>query len=50
MYDAGRIGAWACGRAAEIGVFERGASEESLVATDVIANLGRAFNEMRDAI
>ena len=49
MYDAGRLGAWACGRSAEIAIFERGASEESLVATDVIANLGRAFNEMRDA-
>ena len=47
MFDAGRVGAWACGRAAEISIFQRGASEESLVATDVIANLGEAFNELR---
>ena len=47
MFDAGRIGAWACGRAAEISIFQRGASEESLVATDVISNLGEAFNELR---
>src|SRR5437588_6240766 len=33
MYDAGRVGAWICGRAAEISIFSRGrgsASEESL--------------------
>ena len=47
MFDAGRIGAWACGRAAEISIFQGGRSEESLVATDVIANLGEAFNELR---
>jgi NAD(P)H-hydrate epimerase len=47
MYDCARIGAWACGRAAEISMFEFGASEESLVASDVLANLGRAFNELR---
>jgi NAD(P)H-hydrate epimerase len=48
MYDCARIGAWACGRAAEISIFENGASEESLVASDVLSNLGRAFNELRD--
>jgi NAD(P)H-hydrate epimerase len=47
LYDAGRTGAWACGRAAEIAVFRRGASEESLIASDVLANLGEAFNELR---
>src|SRR5205085_1589233 len=47
MYDVGRVGAWACGRAAEISIFQHGASEESLVASDVIANLGQAFNELR---
>ena len=47
MYDVGRIGAWACGRAAEIAIFQQDASEESLVASDVIANLGEAFNELR---
>ena len=48
MYDVGRIGAWVCGRAAEISIFEQGASEESLLASDVLANLGPAFNELRD--
>jgi hydroxyethylthiazole kinase-like uncharacterized protein yjeF len=47
LYDAARIGAWVCGRAAEIAIFNGGASEESLLATDVLKNLGQAFNELR---
>ncbi len=47
-YDAGRVGAWVCGRAAEIAVFRGGASEESLLAGDVLDHLGAAFNEIRD--
>jgi NAD(P)H-hydrate epimerase len=49
MFDAGRIGAWICGRAAEMSIFEHGASEESLVASDVLANLGEAFTELRNS-
>jgi hydroxyethylthiazole kinase-like uncharacterized protein yjeF len=48
MYDSGRIGAWVCGRAAEISIFQHGASEESLLAAGVLANLGGAFNELRN--
>ena len=48
IYDAGRIGAWACGRAAEIAMFKKGASEESLIASDALANLGGAFDELRN--
>ena len=48
IYDAARIGAWVCGRAAEMSIFYSGASEESLLATDVLAHLGNAFNEMRN--
>src|SRR5437016_2648132 len=48
MYDAGRVGAWTCGRAAEMSIFQDGASEESLLASDVLAHLGAAFNELRD--
>jgi ADP-dependent NAD(P)H-hydrate dehydratase / NAD(P)H-hydrate epimerase len=48
LYDSGRIGAWVCGRAAELSVFDKGASEESVVASDVLANLGGAFNELRN--
>ena len=50
LFDCGRIGAWACGRAAEISIFQKGASEESLLATDVLANLGGAFNELRNPL
>jgi len=48
MYDTGRLGAWACGRAAEMSIFQCGASEESVLASDVLANLGGAFNELRN--
>ncbi len=50
LYDAGRIGAWACGRAAEISVFKEGASEESLLPRDVLNHLGEAFNELREPV
>jgi ADP-dependent NAD(P)H-hydrate dehydratase / NAD(P)H-hydrate epimerase len=46
LYDAARVGAWACGRAAEIAIFERGESEESLLPRDVLENLGDAFWEL----
>ena len=47
LYDAARLGAWVCGRAAEIAIFISGASEESLLASDVLDHLGDAFNELR---
>jgi hydroxyethylthiazole kinase-like uncharacterized protein yjeF len=50
MYDAARIGAWACGRAAERSIFLANASEESLLPRDVLAHLGDAFNELRDPL
>lgn len=46
LYDAARVGAWSCGRAAEIAIFENGESEESLLPRDVLKNLGRAFSEL----
>ena len=49
-YDAARIGAWVCGRAAEMSIFYSGASEESLLASNVLDHLGAAFNEMRNPI
>ena len=48
-YDAGRVGAWICGRAAEIAIRDGGASDESLLPTDVLSHLGRAFNDLRDS-
>ena len=47
LYDAARVGAWACGRAAEMAVFEEAESEESLLPRDVLDHLGAAFNELR---
>jgi hydroxyethylthiazole kinase-like uncharacterized protein yjeF len=46
LYDAARAGAWSCGRAAEIAIFEDGESEQSLLPRDVLKNLGRAFGEL----
>ena len=46
LYDAARVGAWACGRAAEIAIFEKGESEQSLLPRDVLANIGSAFKEL----
>lgn len=46
LYDAGRLGAWACGRAAERAIFEKGQSEQSLLPRDVLENLGGAFGEL----
>lgn len=50
LYEAARVGAWVCGRAAEMAIFNGGASEESLLPRDVIAHLGRAFNDLRDRL
>jgi ADP-dependent NAD(P)H-hydrate dehydratase / NAD(P)H-hydrate epimerase len=46
-FDAARVGAWACGRAAEIAIFRNGESQQSLLPRDVLTNLGRAFRELQ---
>jgi NAD(P)H-hydrate epimerase len=46
-FNAARLGAWACGRAAELAIYNGFASEQSLLARDVIENLGRAFREVQ---
>jgi NAD(P)H-hydrate epimerase len=48
LYDAARLGAWICGRGAEIAIFENGESEQSLLPRHVLANLGRAFKEIME--
>jgi NAD(P)H-hydrate epimerase len=48
LYDAARLGAWICGRAAEIAIFGKGESEQSLLPRDVLGNLGAAFNEIME--
>jgi len=45
-YKAASIGAWVCGRAAEIAMTHGGQSAESLTPGDVLANLGRAFDSL----
>ncbi|MEW6636932.1 MAG: NAD(P)H-hydrate dehydratase [Actinomycetota bacterium] len=45
-YEAARAGAWAHGRAAELWLEETGWPAESLVATDLLAHLPRAFAEI----
>ena len=49
-YDAGQLGAWLCGRAAELAVAHE-SSGPALLPSDVVANLGGAFRELarRDA-
>src|SRR4029077_18816531 len=42
LYDAARVGAWVCGRAAEIAIFNDGQSEQSLLPRDVLDRLGDA--------
>jgi hydroxyethylthiazole kinase-like uncharacterized protein yjeF len=46
LYDAARIGAWLCGRAAEIAIFNGNQSEQSLLPRDVLDHLGDAFREL----
>jgi hydroxyethylthiazole kinase-like uncharacterized protein yjeF len=50
LYDAARVGAWVCGRAAELAIFHDKASEESLLPRDVLAHLGDAFNDLRNPL
>jgi ADP-dependent NAD(P)H-hydrate dehydratase / NAD(P)H-hydrate epimerase len=45
-YDAARLGAWLCGRAAEIAIFNGSQSEQSLLPRDVLDDLGAAFDEL----
>jgi hydroxyethylthiazole kinase-like uncharacterized protein yjeF len=46
LYDAARVGAWVCGRAAEIAIFNGIQSEQSLLPRDVLDHLGDAFKEL----
>jgi ADP-dependent NAD(P)H-hydrate dehydratase / NAD(P)H-hydrate epimerase len=46
LYDAARVGAWLCGRAAEIAIFNGNQSEQSLLPRDALHHLGDAFKEL----
>jgi NAD(P)H-hydrate epimerase len=50
LFDAARVGAWVCGRSAEIALFNNGASQQSLLPRDVLEHLGRAFRDLQSAV
>src|SRR6266516_1668510 len=50
LYDAARLGASLCRRAAEIAIFCEGQSEQSLLPRDVLDHLGDAFNELHSLV
>ena len=45
-YDGARVGAWLCGRAAELAIYNGTASEESLTSTDLTGWFGTAFKQL----
>lgn len=47
--QAAALGAWLCGRAAEIALTQRNLSEESLTASDVSHHLGAAYRDWKTA-
>jgi NAD(P)H-hydrate epimerase len=46
LYDSARVGAWLCGRAAELAIFQGTMSEQSLLPSDVLDHLGLAMKEL----
>jgi NAD(P)H-hydrate epimerase len=46
LYDAARLGAWLCGRAAEMAIFNGRQSEQSLLPRDLLDHLGEVFKEL----
>jgi NAD(P)H-hydrate epimerase len=46
LYDAGRVGAWLCGRTAELAIFHGDSTEQTLLPSDILDNLGRAFIDL----
>jgi hydroxyethylthiazole kinase-like uncharacterized protein yjeF len=48
--EAACLGAWTCGHAAELALRDGRASQESLSASDIIQNLGPAFQDLRSGV
>ena len=46
LYDAARIGAWLCGRSAEIAIFHGNSTEQTLLPSDILGNLSGAFTDL----
>ena len=49
-FDAARLGAWLCGRAAERAIFNGGETEETLTPSGMLEHLPGAFRELRSGI
>lgn len=49
-FEAGKLGAWVCGRSAEIALRDGRFSQESLSASAVIDHLGEAFHDLRHGV
>jgi NAD(P)H-hydrate epimerase len=47
LYDAARTAAWLIGRAAEVAIFHRGESAQTLRPTTLLDSLGQAFQDLR---
>lgn len=48
--EAAALGAWICGRGAEIGMCDANTSEESLAPSDVLGHLGAAFEDWKSSL
>lgn len=46
LYDSARVGAWLCGRSAELAIFHGDSTEQTLLPSDVLNNLSRAFSDL----
>lgn len=46
LYDAARVGAWLCGRSAELAIFHGDSTEQTLLPSDVLNNVSRAFADL----
>jgi len=49
LYDAARVAAWLCGRSAELAIFHGDSTEQTLLPSDLLGNLGRTFAELEVA-
>jgi NAD(P)H-hydrate epimerase len=47
LYDSARVGAWLCGRSAELAMFHGDSTEQTLLPSDILDNLGRGFTDLQ---
>lgn len=50
LYDTARVGAWLCGRSAEIAIFQGRGTEQTLLPSDILENLGIAFKDLESGV